>query len=189
MGNLEEIETDVRRASLRQIDAAIDHLRKSEFEAAISLASAAEGISPATDKPHLFKTLKTWGYRFHQISGVRQVSTILLIGLSTAKMTRAPKRRKISELEVITTISRAISKFAAVYDGLSPQMAAFRDWAIARIQASTEGVLLPSALSGNYPSTGTDRIRAAHRALPTSARPFGSRLVPSYPRPWRCAVH
>ena len=100
---------------------------------------------PATDKPHLFKTLKTWEESLPpNIGGATGINDFINWTKHGENDTR-PEKAKISELEVITTISRAISKFAAVYDGLSPQMAAFRDWAIARIQASTEGVLLPSA--------------------------------------------
>src|SRR6266849_4216515 len=42
--NPQQIESTLRLASLRQIHAAIDHLHKSEFESAITLASAAEGV-------------------------------------------------------------------------------------------------------------------------------------------------
>ncbi len=49
------MKTNKQLASMRQIHAAIDHLQKAEFESAITLASAAEGILSETDKPYLIK--------------------------------------------------------------------------------------------------------------------------------------
>jgi hypothetical protein len=55
------VETNKQKASMRQIHAAIDHLHKAEFESAITLAGAAEGVLPETDKPHLFQKNKENG--------------------------------------------------------------------------------------------------------------------------------
>jgi hypothetical protein len=44
------------------------------------------------------------------------------------------EKATISELEMIVTIYRAISKFSAVYDDLSPQMKAFCDSAREHLQ-------------------------------------------------------
>jgi hypothetical protein len=52
------METNQQRASMRQIHAAIDHLYKGELESAITLAHAAEGVLPGTDKPHLFQKIQ-----------------------------------------------------------------------------------------------------------------------------------
>src|SRR4029077_19039656 len=53
------IETTKKLAAKRQIHAAILLLRKEqEFECAITLAAAAEGLLPTTDDPHIFKILK-----------------------------------------------------------------------------------------------------------------------------------
>jgi hypothetical protein len=43
------IETTKRLAAQRQIDAALGHLHKSELEAAIALATAAEGLLPGVE--------------------------------------------------------------------------------------------------------------------------------------------
>jgi hypothetical protein len=43
------IETTKRRAAQRQIDAALGHLHKAELEAAIALATAAEGLLPDSE--------------------------------------------------------------------------------------------------------------------------------------------
>jgi hypothetical protein len=46
------------------------------------------------------------------------------------------EKAKISELEVITTIARAVSKFGTVYGEQSSEMKEFIDWAIARVQSN-----------------------------------------------------
>lgn len=53
-----EIKTSKQEAALKQIRAAISHFRSEEFECAMTLAAAAEGLLPATDKPHIFQILK-----------------------------------------------------------------------------------------------------------------------------------
>src|SRR6266446_10707820 len=53
-----EIETTKQLAALRQLTTAIEHLRKREYECAITLAAAAEGLLPPTDEPHIFSDLK-----------------------------------------------------------------------------------------------------------------------------------
>ena len=45
------IETTKRLAAQRQIDAAVNHLRKSELECAITLATGAEGLASRNGKP------------------------------------------------------------------------------------------------------------------------------------------
>jgi hypothetical protein len=131
--NPEAVETTVRLASLRQIHAAIDHLHKSEFESAITLASAAEGILPKTDKPHLFSKLQTWIATLPtDAEGAMGINDFT----NWTKHGGGYENAKISELEVITTIARAVSKVAAVYGEQSSEMKDFIDWAIARLQAA-----------------------------------------------------
>ena len=52
MPNPKSIETEIRYASMRQIHEAIQHLHRGDFECAITLAAAGEGMLPETDKPH-----------------------------------------------------------------------------------------------------------------------------------------
>ena len=52
MVNSKSIETKIRFASMRQIHEAIQHLHRGDFECAITLAGAGEGMLPETDKPH-----------------------------------------------------------------------------------------------------------------------------------------
>jgi hypothetical protein len=131
-GNLEKIEIDVRSASLVQIHDAIDHLHKLDFVSAITLASAAEGILPDTDKPHLFPRLKALVDSFPKDSqgatGVNDFTNWTKHG--------SHERATISEFEVMLTIARAASKFIALYGGQSPQMREFTEWAIARLEAA-----------------------------------------------------
>src|SRR5437016_3103522 len=49
------IETDKKRASLRQICAAIDHFHKGNYECAITLAAAGEGCVPEGVGRYLFR--------------------------------------------------------------------------------------------------------------------------------------
>jgi threonyl-tRNA synthetase len=125
VGGPEKIEIDVRSASLRQIHDAIDHLHKSDYVSAITLASAAEGILPHTDNPHLFQKLKAL------------TASIPEDPNAFTNWTKHGTHNKatISELEVIATIVRATSKFTALYDEQSQKMKDFSEWAIARLQA------------------------------------------------------
>jgi hypothetical protein len=52
---------DQTNRSTTQILASIQHVRKSELEAAITLGLAAEGMLPATEKEHLFPKVKDLG--------------------------------------------------------------------------------------------------------------------------------
>lgn len=115
------VETSKRLASSRQIRAAIVHFRNSQFECAMTLAAAAEGLLPATDKHHFFKTLKDKAKGFNLVIGWLKHGT-------------APfETATISELEVAATIYRAVTKFNAVYGGISHDMADFLKWAKALV--------------------------------------------------------
>jgi hypothetical protein len=131
--NPQEIESTVRLASLRQIHAAIDHLHKSEFESAITLASAAEGVLPKTDKPHLFPKLQTL---IASLPEEAEGATGINDFTNWTKHGGKYERATIPELEVIATIARAVSKFVAVYGEQSSQMKEFSEWAVAHLQTS-----------------------------------------------------
>jgi hypothetical protein len=134
-GDLKEIESTRRLASMRQIHLAIELLHRGEFEAAITLAGAAEGILPEPTKPYLrtkqealVKTL------LKDTEGATGVNDFI----NWAKHGEAnyvPKEKaRLPEFEVILVISRAISKFIALYDGHTERMKAFEEWAIKRLQ-------------------------------------------------------
>jgi hypothetical protein len=46
------IDTHIRLASMRQIHCAIEHLERGDYECAITLAGAAEGMLPETEEEH-----------------------------------------------------------------------------------------------------------------------------------------
>jgi hypothetical protein len=115
------IETTKKLAAKRQIHAAILLLRKEqEFECAITLAAAAEGLLPTTDEPHIFKVLKDTPV-FKQLD--------LNLFITWLKHSGEPEDAKISEFEVTLIIVRAISKFAAIYKTQSGLMTDFVKWA------------------------------------------------------------
>jgi hypothetical protein len=129
------IETTIERAASRQIYLAITLLHRSEFEAAITLAAAAEGMLPEPDKPYLFPKLKAWAETLPKEDAGAKGLNDFAVWLKHGEV-RHDKHAKaiVSELEAITMITRAISKFLAVYGGIAPQMAEFRDRVIKRLQ-------------------------------------------------------
>jgi hypothetical protein len=112
-----------RDAAIQQIHAAIEHCQKGQLAPAITLAAAAEGSLPATDKAHLIKRINDQGL-FKQLD----MNAII----NWLKHDTDQQSAELLELEAGATIMRAISKFAAVYDGVTPQMKAFPEWMIQR---------------------------------------------------------
>jgi hypothetical protein len=137
MVNPTQIETSIRVASMRQIHAAIDHLHRGDFECAITLAAAGEGMLPAIDNPDSF--LKTMALIPMPASSaearVNEIVDWLAHGIS-GDGTRI-ELVQISEREMIVTIFRAISRFEPVY-GLTPQMRQFAKCAISTLQSQEE---------------------------------------------------
>jgi hypothetical protein len=115
------IKTSKRLASMRQLHAAIEHFQASEFECAMTLAAAAEGVLPSTENHYFLKTLKAKLPNFNLI-------------INWLKHGNPPTdTAELSELEVAATIYRGISKFNAVHGAVSPEMAEFLKWAKAHI--------------------------------------------------------
>jgi hypothetical protein len=120
------IETTKQLAARRQIDAAIEHLHKSEFECAITLAAAAEGLLPDTDKPYVFARLKD--HPSYKNKEVNFNDTITWL-----KHPVQPETTFIFEMEAALIIARAMSKFAAVYDEGSSYWGQFlHQWGVAK---------------------------------------------------------
>src|SRR4051794_26886330 len=110
------METNRQRASKQQIHSAIEHLNKGEFESAISLARAAEGVLPKTDKPHLFQKIKKMADSLPaDASGAAHVNA-----MSNWTKHGTHEGATISEQDVIEAVQRAVSKFVAVYGAQSP---------------------------------------------------------------------
>lgn len=125
------IDTNIRLASMRQINRAIDHCINGEYECAITLAHAGEGMLAEPEKPYLRQKIKDMS-KSNEIqaagglTGPNDLSVWLKHGtLNRERVETVP----IPAEESVAFVCRAISKFEAVYDDLSPQMISFRKWA------------------------------------------------------------
>jgi hypothetical protein len=129
IGNPHHIETCVRYASMRQIHAAIEHLHRGDFECAITLAAAGQGMLPPTDEPH-FRKLEA-------AAGVDDIVAWLAHGQVKDQMSATWVRREIvtiEESQVISFIYRAVAKFDTIFgDQKTPQMISFRIFAMRRM--------------------------------------------------------
>jgi len=110
---------------MRQIHAAIEHLQRGDFECAMTLAAAGEGMLPPTDEPH-----------FRELA--RMTVNDIVDWLRHGPMKDKENRRRVrgqtlKESEAIFVIYRAIAKFDAVFgDQKTPQMVSFRICATGR---------------------------------------------------------
>ena len=115
---------------MRQIHAAIEHLDRGDFECAITLAAAGEGMLPPIDELHFGK--------LQGASKVDEIVSWLRHGEIEHKDNGKNELREtatISEFEVIVVIYRAIAKFDVVFgDQKTPQMISFRIYAGLRLQ-------------------------------------------------------
>lgn len=130
------IDTNIRLASMRQIHCAIEHLHAGDFECAITLAHAGEGMLPEPAKPYLRHGIKKMA-ESEEIQaaggaiGPNDISVWLKHGTFNGVK---EENATIPAEESVAFICRAISKFKAVYDELSPQMTSFREWAKAWLE-------------------------------------------------------
>lgn len=117
------IEVTTKVASMRQIHAAIEHEAKQNFECSITLAAAGEGMLPVTESEHFHKKVKEFAASLPEATegatGPNDVITWLKHGTYNGKKC---EKATIEHVETMVTIWRAISKFHAVYDEVSPQM-------------------------------------------------------------------
>jgi hypothetical protein len=105
-----------RDAAIEQINAAIEQAENGKLAAAITLAAAAEGSLPATDNDHLIK-------RINELGLFKKLDMNAII--TWLKHDTGQETAEILELEAHATIMRAISKFAATYNGVTQKMRAF----------------------------------------------------------------
>jgi hypothetical protein len=115
-----QIKTSKQRSSMRQILAAIDHLHKQEFEAAITLAGAAEGQILEGPIQHLFRIMR----RKLPKSDHNRVRNWL-------KHESGADEIEITEFEAVIAIARAIHKFVGVYEATHSRFETFSEWAVA----------------------------------------------------------
>ena len=125
------IDTDVRIASMRQIHCAIEHIERGDYECAITLSAAAEGMLPEPNKPYFRGRVQDMAKReeIKNAGGAVKPNDYSVWlkhgtfnGIKTEKAT-------IPDEESVVWIYRAISKFNALYDDYSPQMISFCRWA------------------------------------------------------------
>jgi hypothetical protein len=121
------IETNIRLASMRQIHAAIEHHLRQDYECAITLAAAAEGMVPATGTPHFHQKVKEFAASLpDDLEGAKNPNDVIVwLKHGTYKGGKC-ETATIDNSETPVIIWRAISKFFAVYGDLSPQM---QSWA------------------------------------------------------------
>jgi hypothetical protein len=108
------IETSKQMASQRQIEAAILHHRNGAFECAITLAHAGENIASIPGIVSFFDRLKE-----------KMFDTDHNLFANWLKHPSGPNTATISELEVVAMIQRGISKYNAVYGGVTVNMQNF----------------------------------------------------------------
>ena len=120
------IDTNIRLASMRQIYCAIEHLKRGDYECAITLAGAAEGMMPDTDAPTFRQRVKA----------LSKSPEIRAAGGATGPNDYANwlkhggvENATIPAEEGVALIWRAITKYNVTYNDPSPQMLTFADWA------------------------------------------------------------
>jgi hypothetical protein len=140
MGNPKSIDTNVRFASMRQMHAAIDHVNRGDFECAITLAGAAEGMLPNTDEPHFRQKVKALSTSPEiKAEGGATGPNDYINWLKHGQIDRGGPRIEtaaISEVEMIAVVWRAITKFQATYHYTTSQMQSFAEWAKSHLQKS-----------------------------------------------------
>ena len=117
------IETTKRLAAQRQIDAALGHLHKSELEAAMALATAAEGLLPDAEGRRVSAYLH--GHKLGKQVDIDKT-------IDWLKRGSPPDAATIYEFEAAVVIARVMSKFAAAYTDAPAEWYDFLSWGVAR---------------------------------------------------------
>jgi hypothetical protein len=123
------IDTHIRLASMRQIHCAIEHLHRGDYECAITLAGAAEGMLPDTWKPHFRQKVKEFSKsgEINAEGGAVDPNDYINWLKHGTLVKNGPRieHATIPAEESVVVIGRAITKYNAVYDDCSPQMVSF----------------------------------------------------------------
>jgi hypothetical protein len=125
------IDTHIKLASMRQIHCAMEHLHGGDYECAITLAGAAEGMLD-TDEQHFYQRLREFSRRPEiraegGATGPNDYKNWLKHGTLTIGGPRI-ENATIPAEESVAMVWRAITKYNAAYDDMSPQMQSFRNW-------------------------------------------------------------
>jgi hypothetical protein len=115
------IDTNIRLAAMRQIHCAIEHLKEGHYEAAITLAAAAEGMLPETDARHLRQAIKEMSKR-PDIQEESEGSKNPNACIHWLKHGTVDGKRVDAGMVIVC---RAMTKFNAIYSDMTPQMVAF----------------------------------------------------------------
>ena len=114
------IKTSKKLSAQRQTIAAIAHLHSKDYECAITLAGAADGQVKERSTTHLFRLILK---RFSSDEANAFIHWM--------KHPSGPENAEIEELEVVTTIIRAIQKYVDTYDETCPHFESFSEWCMA----------------------------------------------------------
>jgi hypothetical protein len=114
------VKTTKQLSAYRQIVAAIEHLHKMDFECAITLAGAAEGQVKEKTSTHLFRVILKYFSSDEANAFIHWL-----------KHPSGPDNAEIDELEVVTTIIRAIQKYVGAYETAHSLFLTFSEWCIA----------------------------------------------------------
>lgn len=114
------VKTSKRLSARRQTIAAIGHLHSKDYECAITLAGAAEGQVKESSTAHLFRQILK---RFSADEANAFIHWM--------KHPSGLENAEIEELEVVTTIIRAIQKYVSAYEETCPHFETFSEWCMA----------------------------------------------------------
>jgi hypothetical protein len=132
------IDTNIRLAAMRQIHCAIEHLERGDYECAITLAGAAEGMLPDTDVPHFRQQVKELSKSPEiKAEGGATGPNDYINWLKHGRIRKDGPRIEnvtIPAEEGVCVVWRAITKYNAIYKDPSPQMLGFHKWAKERLQ-------------------------------------------------------
>jgi hypothetical protein len=119
----EHVDTTRKLAPLRQIRGAIACLHNSDYECAITLAHAAEGMVPdkkqGSDSKPLIKLMRE-----------RLPGDDPNLFCNWLKHPRGAEKARIEVFEVVLMILRAIHKFVWYYEETSDHFESFQNWAM-----------------------------------------------------------
>jgi hypothetical protein len=133
MGNPRQIETNIQFASMRQIHAAIEHHHRGDFECAITLAGAGEGMLPDAEEANFRQKVKELAVAAEiKIPGGATGPDDYINWLKHGRLIKGnpgSENAIIPEIEVLAVIWRAITKFRITYPEVrTPQMLSFENW-------------------------------------------------------------
>jgi hypothetical protein len=114
------IKTTKQIAAYRQLVAAIEHLHNKDYECAITLAGAAEGLVKEKTTNHLFRLIRK---KFSPDETNAYITWL--------KHPTGSDGAEITEQEVVITIIRAIQKYVGTYQTNHPHFVTFSEWCVA----------------------------------------------------------